>query len=81
MTFFKRNFGNEVALSQIDTLSNSEASGSLSLDYGLTSTRRHQVPRDWPSPVTRFLAPSKPAPKPSAMRGLPRSSNPPLSAA
>ena len=52
-------------------------------EAGYFDRRQHQLPRDWPSPITRFLdsGPSRhPAPKPSAgSRPTPRT--PPHSAA
>ena len=56
---------------------------SAAAEAGYFDRRQHQVPRDWPSPITRFLdhGPSRhPAPKPSASsRPAPRT--PPRSAA
>lgn len=78
---FARAFGAEIALSQLDrSLSSTEASGSLAVDRGMLPARRTQVPKDWPSPILRFLAPSRPSPKPSALRSAPRF-DPPLTAA
>ena len=47
-------------------LSTAAESGVVAGSY--FSKRQHQVPRDWPSAVSRFLdrGPARPAPKPSA---------------
>jgi len=81
MSKFNRAFGAETAFSQLDAgLTTKEAGGGLSIDYDLIPARRSQVPRNWPSAISRFMAPANPTPKPSAHHALPRR-NPPLSAA
>lgn len=66
-----------LTLSQLPApLTQTERSGILAGHLGMLPQRRLAIPRDWPSPISRFLAPSnpKPAPRrhwPSARRGVP----------
>ena len=66
----------EIALSQIPRLTFAEKSGGVAASY--FERRSHQVPRDWPSAVSRFLScPTHPAPKPSsASQPMPRRQRP-----
>ena len=65
----------EIALSQL-SLTFAEKSGGVAASY--FERRQHQVPRDWISPIERFMAPaSRPAPKPStASQPMPRRQRP-----
>jgi len=55
----------ETAFSQLPSLTFAENSGGVAASY--FERRQHQVPRDWPSAISRFMSPaSRPAPKPSA---------------
>ncbi len=65
----------EIALSQVH-LSHAEESGGVAGSY--FERRNHQLPRDWPSAVSRFMAPAnRPAPKPSAAsQPMPRRQRP-----
>ena len=76
LSAFHRTFGFEVPLSQAEPLTTNEARGSLAADYGLLPSRRSQVPRDWPSPLVRFMSPATPAPRPSARRPAPQRNAP-----
>jgi hypothetical protein len=58
----------------------SEESGVVAGSLGVVGTRRHQLPADWPSPLLRFMSPSKPSPRPSAHRAGPGRRTPPLAA-
>lgn len=61
MSKFNRAFGAETAFSQLDAgLTTKEASGGLSIDYDLIPARRAQLPRDWPSAISRFMSQAKP---------------------
>lgn len=67
----------EIALSQLpSSLTFAEKTGGVAASY--FDRRQHQVPRDWPSAISRFLAPaSRPAPKPSAAsQPMPRRQRP-----
>ncbi len=67
----------EIPLSSI-TLTTAEATGETQRRYGMRDDRDHQPGFASASGWRRFLAPSRPSPKPSARRPAPR---PPLSAA
>ena len=72
----------EIPLSQLSSpLSLNEQSGVMSGSIGMVGRRAHQLPSDWPSPVSRFLAPAHGSPKPSARRPAPRREYPPMRAA
>jgi hypothetical protein len=65
----------ELALSQI-SLTRAEEAGTVAASY--FERRQHQVPRDWVSPIERFMSPaSRPAPRPSAAsQPMPRRQRP-----
>lgn len=67
----------ELPLSSI-TLTTTEACGETLRRYGMRDDRDHQPGASLASGWTRFLAPARPSPKPSARRAAPR---PPMSAA
>jgi hypothetical protein len=56
----------EIPFSQLSHLSDHAESGGVVACY--VTHRRHQVPRDWPSAVSRFLdpGPARCAPMPTA---------------
>lgn len=66
----------EIPLSCV-RLSASEEAGDVADSYGMPSAMcRHRLPMTFPSPVSRFMAPSRarPSPQPSvASRPMPRS--------
>ncbi len=71
----------ETAFSNLSSpLTFSEESGVVAGSLGVIGTRRHPLPQSWPPAWTRFVAPSKPSPRPSAHRAGPGRRTPPLAA-
>ncbi len=57
---------------QLSTLALSSAELSGSIESTFFDHRRHQLPRDWPSPIERFLhRPPSPQAKPPVHHPLP----------
>ena len=66
----------EIAFSQLPNLTFAEKSGGVAAAY--FERRQHQIPRDWPSAICRFMSPAaRPAPMPSAAsQPMPRRQRP-----
>ena len=61
------------------SLSDSESTGGIESSY-FADRRRHMLPHDWPSPLLRFMAPTRRCSASSASRPYPRSGSDPQAA-